>query len=146
MLVKLLPDQVSEHWDEIRLAIEKALPPIMLKSDRAMVNILKSILSDYMQCWVMWVNKDSEAEIRAILTTTIEIDRVCEMKYLLIYSFYTIKPLLPELAVSTIDTLKKFARGRGCQKLVAYTNIPRMEQLWESLGGTTEMKLLEIVI
>lgn len=146
MLVKLLPDQVSEHWDEIRLAIEKALFPLAPESDEVMINILKSILSGYMQCWVMWANKDSGAEIHAILTTTIEVDRACGLRYLLIYSFYAIKPLLPELAISAMDTLKKFARGQRCQKVVAYTNIPKMERLWESLGGTSNQKLMEIVI
>lgn len=146
MLVKLLPDQVSDHWDEISVAIRQALPPFAASSDRYMVNILKSILEGSMQCWILYSSDSNTARIYAILTTTVEIDKMSDTRCLLIYSFYANKPLTNHLMISCFETLKKFASSKRCYKMIAYTNIPKMERLWESLGGIVETKLMEVSV
>ena len=146
MLVKLLPDQVSEHWDEISLAIRQALPPFVANSDRSMVNILKAILGGDMHCWILYSSGDEGGSIYAILTTKIEIDEMSGTRCLLIYSFYANKPLVNHLMVTCIETLKKFASSRGCYKVTAFTNIPKMGRLWESLGGVAETIFLEMEV
>ena len=144
MLVKLLPDQVSDHWDEISLALRQALPPFVANSDRSMVNILKAILSDDMQCWILYSSDDGGEKIYAIVSTKIEIDDISGTRCLLIYSFYANKPLTSHLVTSSFETLKRFASGKGCFKIVAYTDIPKMEQLWKSLGGIAETRFIEM--
>lgn len=146
MLVKLLPDQVSEHWDEISLAIRQALPPFVANSDRSMVNILKAILGDDMQCWILYSSDDEGGSIYAIMTTKVEVDEISDTKCLLIYTFYASKPLTNQLVHSGFETLKKFASGQGCYKIIAYTDIPKMGQLWESLGGVAGTTFLELEV
>ncbi len=146
MLVKLLPDQVSEHWDEISLAIRQALPPFVANSDRSMVNILKAILGGDMQCWILYSSDGAGGSIYAVMTTKVEIDEISNTKCLLIYSFYASKPLTNQLVISGFETLKKFASSEGCHKIIAYTNIPKMERLWESLGGVTITRFLEMEV
>lgn len=144
MLVKLLPDQVSDHWDEISLAIRQALPPFVANSDRSMVNILKAILGGDMQCWILYSSDDTGGSIYAVMTTKIEVDEISNTKCLLIYSFYANKPLTSHLVSLGFETLKKFASSTGCYKIIAYTDIPKMERLWESLGGVAGTTFLEL--
>ena len=146
MLVKLLPDQVSDHWDEISLAIRQALPPFVANSDRSMVNILKAILGGDMHCWILYSSDDTGESIYAVMTTKVEIDEISGTKCLLIYSAYANKPLVNHLVTSGFETLKKFASSERCFKIIAYTNIPKMGQLWESLGGVAETRLLELEV
>ncbi|KKM71548.1 hypothetical protein LCGC14_1429560, partial [marine sediment metagenome] len=116
MLVKLLPDQVSEHWGEISLAIRQALPPFVANSDRSMVNILKAILGGDMQCWILYSSDDAGESIYAVMATKIEMDEISGTKCLLIYSFYANKPLTNQLVISGFETLKKFASSEECFK------------------------------
>jgi len=146
VLVKLLPDQVSDNWGEISGAIRQALPSFVANSDRSMVNILKSILADDMQCWILYSSDDARESIYAVLTTKIELDEISGSRCLLIYSFYATKPLTNHLVISGFETLKKFASSVRCHKIIAYTNIPKMERLWESLGGIAETKLVELEV
>lgn len=146
MLVKLLPDQVSDHWDEISLAIREALPPFVANSDRAMVNVLKSILGGSMQCWILYSSDETGESIYAVATTKIEVDEISDTRCLLIYSFYANRPLTSHLVISGLETLKKFASSKRCYKIIAYTDIPRVEQLWESLGGVAVTRFIEMEV
>lgn len=146
MLVKLLPDQISNHWDELSSAIKGSLPPFVADSDVCMINILKAALSGDLHCWIMYADNGTKTDIYAVITTMIWIDKITGTRDLLIYTFYATKPLLKDLLLSGFETLRKFAADKNCYKIIAYTNVPEMESIVTMLGGVTDMKFVELEV
>ncbi len=147
MLVKLLPDDITKHWDEISEAISKALPPFTKRTRGRMNSILASLLSGKMHCWVVTeYNKDNDITILyALATTEITIDPVSYTKNLLIFSLYAFQPVPFKLWEDGFDTLSKFAKVHECDNILAFTDIPRIEEIVKKIGGSvTSLIKLEV--
>jgi len=92
-----------------------------------MNNILASLLSDKMQCWIL---TDDDDQIQAICTTMIMTDDAANNRYLLIYSLYAYDNVVEHRFWDTgFDELKKYARKRGCISLNAYSNDPAVDKI-----------------
>ena len=135
MLTKLLPDQVSQHWDVIKYAIEESLPPVVGDNPDKMNNILMSILTDKTQCWASYVRDESETRFEGIVLTRILYDDASDTKSLLIYCLYGYEKVDKESWLGGIKALSKFALSRGCVQVVAYTAHDYIVNISKSLGA-----------
>jgi len=130
MLIKLLPEQVEQAWEQIAPMIGQSLPPGTEKTRRALTNILISILEERGTCWALY----TEDELHAILVTYQQRDRLTRGKFLVIYSAYSIKNVTRDAWNQTIGTLKKYAGEQNCRSVVFYTTDEKFARLAEIQG------------
>jgi len=144
MLTKLLPEQVSKYWDIIRYAIEQSLPPVAGEGPDKMKKILMSLLSSKSQCWISSDINEESRILEAVLVTRILYDDVSDTKNLLIYCLYGYEHIKQSSYSSGVSTLVKYAESKGCDRIIAYTNFPRVIEMIEKLGGSTTYTFISI--
>ena len=130
MLIKLYPNQISDKWDAIGYAIERALPPMIVGDPESMNNILLALLEEKMLCWVYVKDK-----IEAIITTQVIEDMASKQKNLLLYTAYAINKLESFDWLSGLEALRIYARDKGCKSIIAYTELEYMAKLAKNIGG-----------
>lgn len=144
MLLQLRPKDITKHWEGISEAISKSLPPITTASAERMTFILRSLLVEVMQCWVLCkpnVGKDT-TDIYAIATTEYAIDPGSGTRNLLIFSLYSLQKIPQELWKDGYETLQKFAKANNCESIIAFTDVPAVIHLVEGFGGNVATRLL----
>lgn len=141
MLIKLEPEQISDIWETIKFAIEKALPPMVMSNPEAMNNILLALMDKRLTCW------SYQGDIvEAILTTQIVEDFASGQRNLLIYSAYTFKNLENADRKIIFEILKKYAKKYKCNNITAYTTLLPMIRLAKQLGGETEYRFISLPV
>jgi hypothetical protein len=138
MLTKLLPDQISKFWDIIKYAIEQSLPPVAGEHHNKMNNILFSALDVSID---VWASRDKNNKFEGIVLTEILIDRPTRTKNLLIYCLYGYNKISELSWKSGFETLVKYAKGKGCSQIVAYTDVDAIIDVVNRLGGEAKYNL-----
>jgi hypothetical protein len=128
MLVALMPEQVNTHWDLLKLAVERSLPPIAILRDHSVNRVLESLLNATMVCWL--VMQDNKIE-GFILTTTTE-DYCSGTKSLLIYLVFG--EANRDTWIDAYDTLNKHAKSLDCSFMTAYTVHEKVMLICKSFG------------
>lgn len=144
MLIKLLPEQISQHWDVIKDAIEYSLNPVVGESPHKMNNILMSLLDGSMQCWVA-VEGDDYNKITGNIVTKINFDDASQTKGLLIYSLYAEGSSEQEW-LKGYETLRKFAAANGCTRIVGFTDVPSLIKFTNRIGGEARYTLVSLPV
>jgi hypothetical protein len=142
MLVQLLPDQVAKYWEQIKFAVQSSFPPTATATDLNMNKVLTALLAGSLVAWAS-VDKESK-KIVAIVTTTIMDDACSDSKNLLIYSLFGLSNIGKDNWTDGYETLMKYAKGKGCNKLVAFTKVDLIKKLAKYYGGDTENTLISI--
>ncbi len=137
MLTRLLPEQIAEHWDIIKYAIDQSLPPIVTDHPDKMNRILSSALSGGTTVWVSYTKVKEMNRFEAVILTKFLFDDVSNTKNLLIYSLFGYEVIDKESWMQGLEGIAKFAKARGCSKIVAYTDQPHVIDLVNKLGGET---------
>ena len=135
MLVKLLPEQISEYWDIIKYAVENSLPPIANEAYDKMNRILEALLCDSMQCWVLYSEIEDKRKLEAVVVTTLSTDLSSGVRSLMVYSLYGFSDLSDEAWKSGYETLARWGKGLGCNRVTAYTDVPKVCEVVKNLGG-----------
>lgn len=141
MLVSLLPNQVTAHWEEISHSIESALPPIANENEK-MSNILSAILLGKIVCWVSIRNE----KINAVVTTRILDDDVTEVKSLLVYTIFTMDGANEIDWIEGFETLKKYAKSKGCSRVIGYSEFDSIVARMKSLGADVRYRFISFDI
>jgi len=137
MIVRLLPDQIAKHWFVIKFALQKSLPPMVDETPEDVNNILKSLLEESMQCWASVQIKEDNTFIEGIVITTVVFDSPSKSKNLLVYCVYSFANISNERSwMEGIEKLVSYAHGRGCNKIMAFTNEKNIIKLILRLGGS----------
>lgn len=144
MLVRMIPEQISRHWEVISYAIENSLPPTAGRSKDRMNRILTALLSGSKQCWVSSRYENGVGIMEAILTTQILKDFDEGTRNLLIYSLYGYEQISKESWISGFDALSKWARVNNCDKIIAYSNVRSVIEVVNSFGGDTSFSFISI--
>lgn len=143
LLLKILPEQVSDNWEQFAPLIEKSLPPTVLQRRQRMANVLRAVL---MEDLVVWVYYDQNQNERYVASTVIRTDKVSLSKSLLIYSFTSLGQLQPKQLWSGIEKLKKYAEGNDCNNLIAYTADENVKEFLSETGVDIQFSLAQIRI
>ncbi len=117
MLLALRPDFVSEHWDEIREELEKALPPVGICDGMSMNRILERILVGGLTCWCV---AGSDKKIQGFLLTYVSEDYCTGTKTLILYA--STGEFTADVWVDGVDVITKYAKYRECRRIGAYTS------------------------
>ena len=131
MLVKMLPDQISDNWEILSYGIQQALHPITYQSPKRMTNILESLLSQEMDLWL----SVKEDKIQGLIVTSLIYESNSDVKDLLIYCLYGFRNLSSKQIIEGMSTLKKYAASKGCKRITAYSNIESVIKIMKKFGS-----------
>lgn len=142
MLIKLLPDQIARYWTEIKLTIHDSLPPTT--GDHALrdSSILRSLLIDEMQCWVVCSGEPLNVTVGAIAITTVTVDARDGTRNFLIYALRGFAPLSREDWQDVLVKGEQIARDLKCGKVIGFSKNERVIQLAKSFGWNTDYRVI----
>lgn len=143
MLIRLIPEQVSQLWDAIKYALENS-PPLTadVSYDSWINNILTSAMDGSIEVWASYRRDNSGAKFEGLALTSFEVDRFIKKRSLLIYYVFTFT-LAPESSwLEALRTLAKYAKSRKCSRVVAYSNVPEMISIAKKLGADTSVTFI----
>jgi hypothetical protein len=141
MIIEMLPEQVANSWRILERVIKEALPPIADSGERKMNNILTSILTRKMICWVSYQDQN-DVEIDTVILTTVVMDEISGTKSLLIYAINSLKLVTSDIYEDMIKKITKYARSMKCDKIVGYLSDPKLHKFVESQGGDCSYHLM----
>ena len=102
-----------------------------------MGRVLGALLSGRAQCWASYIRNKENIKFEAIVVTRIIYDDISGTKNLLIYCLYGFREINKDSWMRGLLSLLKFAKGKGCLQVIAYTNIPYVVKKVESLSGSS---------
>ncbi len=140
-LLRLLPDQIMTYWDEIKLCIREALPPVAKDEPQTYLRIQELLLLDLMQAWVA-VPDDVTTIIYAVVTTKVYTDDCSLTKSLLVYSVTVVNARPTDIWQEGYKALSIFARAQQCTSIIAYTYDAHLVQVAKDLGGNVQCTFL----
>jgi hypothetical protein len=135
VLIRILPDQVSHHWNIISYAIKNSLPSFVPVDEDYMNNVLTALLAENLDCWV---SVNNQKEIEAVATTQILTDFATNTKALLIYTTFGYSKIEDGSWVEAFKTVSEFARNSGCKKICCYTTNDFIISQAMKFGGQAE--------
>jgi hypothetical protein len=144
-ILRLLPDQIMEHWHFIKDAIERSLPPLTTASPEAFLEMQQSFLLGEMDCWFAVTSIDS-SDIIAIMTTKVVMEEVTKTKNMLIFSVTTYQPHSKDLWTDGYNALRKYAASKGCNKIISFTYNPNVLKIASQLGANIEWSLVQLEV
>jgi hypothetical protein len=131
---------VSRYWEDIKAALLYSVPPLAECDEEGMANILESFLSGKLKAWI---SADDKGSVYALLVTCFLEDVGTRTKNLLIYALCGYK-LIPDLEwKSGLQTLREYAVSNKCRAIVAYSKVPRIIEVSQSLGADPNMRFIE---
>lgn len=140
-LIKLLPEQVMNHWDQIRASMELALPPHVVQDSDSMLQVQQQLLVGELECWLAIEDLKSNV-IYGIMTTQFVFDQISNCKNLLVYSITTIAEHPQEMWEFATEKMLNYARAKECHNIIAYSNNAHMISIAERLGADSSYRLL----
>src|SRR6056297_1406603 len=148
MINKLTIDQISSIWDYVRFAVDEALPPTASTQRQRLSNILTALMSGVMECWAVYEKDEEDKKIilYAVILTIINSDECSGSKQLVIYALATIQEGPRRLWKKGITSLVEYARSKGCERVVGYTNVESIKTFIRAVGGEAEYTLLSLPV
>jgi len=140
MLLKLLPTQISRYWDLVKIAVHGSLPPGTITPEREHF-LLQSLMEGKGQVWVV-PGDSTGSRVRAMLITTDYTDDITQTKDFLVYATYSFIPVPDEIWKRVEEDLQKIAKAAGCDRIVAFTDEPRVIELMELFGYDSSYRFM----
>ncbi len=142
--VQLTVDQIQRNWKGLRKAIYEILPPLV-KDEPGLEALIRDQLADgTMQAWVAgYQDQNGKTDIRLIATTQIVPQHMSPRKNLLIFSLFSFGGLDDRVWQKGMDTLVRFARGKGCSRVQAFTQEHRVTDIAGAVGGDASWRLIQ---
>ena len=143
MLVKLLPEQIASNWDFLKTCIVEDVPLERGSRINRNANMLNLLLIDEMQCWVDARTHEDKTEIRAVVITQFYGDNVSGNRNMLIYSLVGLNNAFDFKSWQKgLLVLLKYARGKGCNQVLAYSDNESVLTFVKRLGANTSQRLI----
>lgn len=144
-VAKLLPEQVMKYWNHIKYAIEETIPPHITSNSQSMSRIQEHLFGGVLQCWTP-VEIGENPRILGFIVTRILYDDIACTSNLLLFSVYGLEDWSFGVWTKGFQILKKYAKSRGCQNIVGYTNSEVLIKIAERFGGSGEYTFLKVPI
>lgn len=139
MLLMLLPEQVPQYWEDIKEGISRAAP--MTAPDRH-GRILVDLQTGRAQCWISYQKKEGEAVVDGAVITILTYDESFGARVLLIYAVWTLGKPHTSTWIEGVEALKKFARSKKCERIIAYSSDETIKSIPILTGGEAKYTFL----
>jgi len=138
-LLKLLPNQIADHWESLKPTIEASLPPICFDTQDRMYLILEALLDGRMDLLTFFgIDEEMDVSIRGIMTVTFDKAIGVEFKTMFIYSIFAFGEYSEGLWMQAVDLLKKYAQANDCKRVTALTKVRSLLALLKHIGADTD--------
>lgn len=138
MLVVLLPEQIAEHWDELKFYIEHALP-VHKSKGYDMRSVFMHVLGGVLLIAVL---QDEDRKIIAVFTITVVRDPITSINTLEIVTGYAVRMLTKDEVDSMLVTLKPLAKHKSCRNIVFFTDIEMVIKVFKESGAVEHTHLI----
>ena len=137
MIIKLLPQQIPQLWEAIKLAaVQSDEIPIDVIAPY-LHRLLQGLLSDRVQCFV---RLDEARTLLSLVITSILVNQLTGQRELVVRCFYSFRTLSEEDARASMNLLKNFATAQQCDRLSCDSRHPRVWQLVSDHGWREESR------
>jgi hypothetical protein len=137
--LRLSPTDVSAHWEMLKTVVAYEVEE--KDRERACSEILKHLMSGYMDCWVAM----KEGAVVSVITTLVTQEPTGQ-RFLHIHSLRAFKGMVAEVATNVIESLETVARGKGCSKIVGFTTDQRIIGIVKHHGGNTDTVMIKMEV
>jgi hypothetical protein len=144
-ILRLLPDQIMDHWHFISDAMRRAYPPVAEATNESMLRVQEQFLLGEMDCW-FGVDSLNAPDIVAVMTTKVVNEEISGTKNMLIFSVTTYQPHNQELWTDGYNTLRAYALSKGCRKIISFSNDLRVLSIARQLGADVDWNLIQLDI
>ena len=142
-LIKLSPEQINDQWIAVWDAMLASLPPTAdVPGEVEKSETLKALLEGRLDCWFLMKGE----EVWSVATTCFTKDIVSKDKSMLIYSFLTYKPITNDLWFKIVLNISKYAKQNGCSSITAYSEVQRIIDVIDMLGGKSNFRFLRLEV
>lgn len=133
-MLKLLPEQIAEHWDEIWPAVEFTLPPIApQESPDRMNRILSAFLSGELEL-LTFSRVGENAGLMFIVAVCLQRTFESDVITLLVYSLYAYQRASQEEWKEGWDLLISYGKSVGAVAIAGYTDEAHLRAYFRRLG------------
>lgn len=139
-LIALDAATTMKMWPTINSAILFSLPPLAQAVQWSEEKILAAINRGELTLWVY----SEGPQILAVLSTTVTGDTITGTRAMLIYSAHSDGGLTTEDWRTIVSTLANAAHVAGFSKLVAYSDVQRVIDIVQELGGNARIRVCEL--
>jgi len=132
-MIKLLPEQISAHWDMVRAGLLISLPPIIKPDQAVFAKILTKLLCADMQCWAI----SEGGKLLGHGLTYIATDPHTDSRTLNIYSLYLASQASEATWKLMMKQIMDFAKANKCFRIGAYTQVADVLSIATKFGFNT---------
>lgn len=134
MVLKLLPNQIAELWDAIKVAAVKANRIADDFEQEYANHVLEALLSGRYEAWILCQEEEGKRQIFAIGITSIIDDTMMGYRALSMHTLFGFRPLSDDLKLETWGVMKAYAKANECHKLITTTGHSRIKDLAKMVG------------
>ena len=137
MLLRIMPGQVADYWDDIREGLERVLPQGI--PDRN-ARLLYGLQMGDLQVWASFqrgLTPDENVVDGAVVTYVLD-EVALKTKTFIIYAVWATHETRPSTWLEGFEALKKFAKSMGCTRLAAYSDDDKILQVARGLRAQTD--------
>jgi len=149
MFIRLHTDQVQRFWNLLVTMVENSVPPIAEGGMNRANKVCAEVYKGNADVWISAERKDGEVVTHAMVLTTITWDRLSGVKNLLVYGVYSWgdpSGFLNAKWKEAVETLWKYGKKHGCNRIVAYTNDLKVLERAKAFGGKEICRLISFEI
>jgi len=138
MIIELLPSQVPELWEVIKLGAIRAAEIPEANIPAFSNRLLQGLLSSKVSCLV---RLGEGRTVLGVLLSQIREDFITGERELNCWVIYSFRLIDEESMLAGLEVLKKVAKANKCDRMVTMSRHPRVWTLFEEAGWTELTRL-----
>lgn len=131
LFVRIVPNKIPDFWDAIKFAVSRVEGIPEGKRPERFNQVLIDLMCERLHCFV---RVSDQRELLAVIILRLTLNQLTGKQSLMIDTLYSFKSVDNEEWVSNMESVKKFAKRFNCEEVMAYTNVPRVQELMTLLG------------
>jgi hypothetical protein len=139
MLVRIVPEDVSQNWEYFAPMIAASFPQDLGVSRTLLTNVLAAILRGDLIVWLDYPEEGKSPS--AMITTYVREDPIMCINTLLIYNLYLMKEQPLSYWKENLQTLVKYSKARKCKAIAGYTDDPKYLRWLGMVGADTKTRV-----
>ena len=141
MIIRLTTVQISDHWDAIKDMVKQATKDIPGQTKDKNNSILRSLIIGSSVCWILYKKiAEKQNDIMGMMITRIFEDELVDVKNLFIYTINGWSNIESDFYKEGFDILKKYGKENNCNRIIFYSEIPRVLRMAKTIGFNTDIR------
>lgn len=145
MLLAMLPSQVASNWEKIKGHIHKNAPVMTSDGYVDYNKVLEAILGGRMQ---LWASSPDGATVNGFCITEVQYNYFSGKRSLHLYAIFgrPDRRITRQEWLDAYETIRAFAKAKGCERITGFSNHPSLVKLAERLGLDTSWRFISVEV